>query len=143
MKRGNRIVRVCLAILFVVALGVAFVLAPTGGAAWGWPFEAVTQPHGVPIREATGWSFFPDEAVVLVCSKSAAVVGAIDLRSAAVDWLCGASVAGLILLGLRRRKRRTPEHRACPQCGYNLTGNISGRCSECGFSIEEASDVGQ
>lgn len=24
----------------------------------------------------------------------------------------------------------------CPECGYNLTGNVSGRCPECGTEIE-------
>lgn len=23
----------------------------------------------------------------------------------------------------------------CPQCGYNLTGNVSGRCPECGTPV--------
>jgi hypothetical protein len=31
-------------------------------------------------------------------------------------------------------RRRSPGH--CQQCGYNLTGNVSGRCPECGDSIE-------
>lgn len=26
----------------------------------------------------------------------------------------------------------------CPMCGYNLTGNISGRCPECGAPIDPA-----
>ena len=30
----------------------------------------------------------------------------------------------------RDRHRRLPGH--CRQCGYNLTGNVSGRCPECG-----------
>src|SRR4051812_10094305 len=30
----------------------------------------------------------------------------------------------------RRRLRRHPE--LCPACGYDLTGNVSGRCPECG-----------
>ena len=32
---------------------------------------------------------------------------------------------------LRRRKKRG----LCPQCGYDLTGNVSGVCSECGEKI--------
>jgi hypothetical protein len=30
----------------------------------------------------------------------------------------------------RSRKRRAPGH--CKECGYDLTGNASGRCPECG-----------
>jgi hypothetical protein len=34
------------------------------------------------------------------------------------------------LLARRVRRRKPPGH--CQQCGYNLTGNVSGRCPECG-----------
>lgn len=32
--------------------------------------------------------------------------------------------------------RRRPEPGRCANCGYNLTGNITGRCPECGASIQ-------
>ncbi len=35
---------------------------------------------------------------------------------------------------LWRKDRRIPEGH-CRNCGYNLTGNVSGKCSECGVSI--------
>ena len=35
----------------------------------------------------------------------------------------------------RRRRSRT---RYCRKCGYNLTGNVSGRCPECGTSVASA-----
>lgn len=34
-----------------------------------------------------------------------------------------------------RSSRRTPPH-CCQQCGYNLTGNESGVCPECGTEIK-------
>jgi hypothetical protein len=40
-----------------------------------------------------------------------------------------ACVAG-VLIALRRRAR--PRAGRCDVCGYNLTGNVSGRCPECG-----------
>ncbi len=42
-------------------------------------------------------------------------------------------VALCALLWLRRR-RALPGH--CQHCGYNLTGNVSGRCPECGQPVE-------
>jgi 4-amino-4-deoxy-L-arabinose transferase-like glycosyltransferase len=36
----------------------------------------------------------------------------------------------------RRRKLRSIEGVFCSKCGYNLTGNVSGVCSECGKAIE-------
>ena len=44
--------------------------------------------------------------------------------------LLPATIATVILW---RRDRIPPGH--CRQCGYNLTGNVSGRCSECGHAI--------
>jgi predicted Zn-ribbon and HTH transcriptional regulator len=32
----------------------------------------------------------------------------------------------------RRRRRYRLTHGLCLTCGYNLTGNVSGRCPECG-----------
>lgn len=28
-----------------------------------------------------------------------------------------------------------PDFDQCPQCSYNLTGNVSGRCPECGWKL--------
>ena len=36
---------------------------------------------------------------------------------------------------LWRRDRRFPDGH-CLRCGYNLTGNVSGKCSECGNIVE-------
>ena len=37
------------------------------------------------------------------------------------------------LLWWRDRRRFPPGY--CQHCGYNLTGNVSGRCPECGTTI--------
>jgi hypothetical protein len=47
----------------------------------------------------------------------------------------GAGVPTSVLWCLDRR-RGSPGH--CRACGYNLTGNVSGRCPECGQAIEPA-----
>jgi hypothetical protein len=36
---------------------------------------------------------------------------------------------------LRRRRSEEDDRDACLNCGYNLTGNISGMCPECGERI--------
>jgi hypothetical protein len=37
---------------------------------------------------------------------------------------------------LRRFGRKSAGANACRQCGYDLTGNISGTCPECGSRVE-------
>jgi hypothetical protein len=36
---------------------------------------------------------------------------------------------------LRRRRRRAQIVGVCFACGYNLTGNVSGTCPECGGTV--------
>ena len=50
-----------------------------------------------------------------------------------VLWAFG---PGIVLLFLRERYRREKLYRPCPSCGYNLTGNTSGVCPECGTDVE-------
>lgn len=52
-------------------------------------------------------------------------------------WLpfVAASVAGLLLVGVQRKHKPG----RCSSCGYNLTGNVSGRCPECGAVVGRAS----
>ncbi len=38
----------------------------------------------------------------------------------------------------RRRQRLLREHGLCLRCGYNLTGNLSGVCPECGTKIKSS-----
>ena len=40
----------------------------------------------------------------------------------------------LIMLSPRLLRSNVVEHR-CERCGYNLTGNVSGSCPECGVSV--------
>lgn len=41
-------------------------------------------------------------------------------------------------VGAAKHWWRTTRHRRghCRKCGYNLTGNVSGRCPECGTEVE-------
>jgi len=53
--------------------------------------------------------------------------------------ICATAVLPLLWCGAflssRMRRRRSPEDGACGNCGYNLTGNVSGVCPECGTAI--------
>ena len=57
----------------------------------------------------------------------------------AVWWLAAWRRLRPVCLRLRERAAndaRRRINRSCPACGYNLTGNISGRCPECGRRID-------
>ena len=41
-----------------------------------------------------------------------------------------------------RRAQVNPERNGCRKCGYNLTGNVSGVCPECGTAVEPEGDTG-
>lgn len=43
-----------------------------------------------------------------------------------------AALVALVSLGFRGRQVRTDQFRLCPACGYNITGNTTGKCPECG-----------
>jgi len=45
---------------------------------------------------------------------------------------------GLPTAWLWRRDRRRPRPGCCAACGYDLTGNVSGRCPECGTAVPSA-----
>ena len=46
--------------------------------------------------------------------------------------LCLFSISGVIAI-VRKAPGMPPGH--CTTCGYNLTGNVSGKCSECGAPV--------
>jgi hypothetical protein len=48
-------------------------------------------------------------------------------------WIPGVVGLGYFWFLLRRRRRICPGH--CPTCEYDLTGNMSGICPECGTAI--------
>ncbi len=52
-------------------------------------------------------------------------------------WLCFLLTATPTAVLFFRDRGRCPRGH-CQKCGYNLTGNVSGVCSECGMKIESA-----
>lgn len=47
-------------------------------------------------------------------------------------------LAAMIPTVLAWRRQREPLRGHCRKCGYDLTGNVTGRCPECGTKIETA-----
>jgi hypothetical protein len=64
----------------------------------------------------------------------------LDVRIFSLDfeWLLVASLAVPLLRLVQQMGRvRAKSHGLCPTCRYDLTGNLSGRCPECGEVVAE------
>jgi hypothetical protein len=88
-----------------------------------------------------GFIFASDQEALQFCEYTA------WNQSVSVRWpVPHCTVAAIALLAgwlLHRIARRTPRFRQtgrCPACGYDLTGNVSGVCPECGSADERDGD---
>ena len=51
-------------------------------------------------------------------------------------WMLFLPIAAVSLLAWRRARMRRPGH--CLNCGYDLIGNVSGVCPECGKEVQSS-----
>jgi len=72
-------------------------------------------------------------AACIVEGKSDALIGVAFIFGGGYAFAT-ALVVGIPFVVWRRRNRPKPRGH-CQSCGYNLTGNVSGICSECGQAI--------
>ena len=63
---------------------------------------------------------------------------AIRVHGAIVAGMCLAALLFIIGGGRVAARIFRRRHNLCLKCGYDLTGNVSGRCSECGTPVEGA-----
>jgi hypothetical protein len=90
---------------------------------YGWPAGAlVRRTYSWPQRDPEWVTSAKEDTGYILDPARLALEAAFY---SALLWLvlCG---PGVLRWWRRRRRGR------CVQCGYNLTGNISGRCPECG-----------
>ena len=109
----------------------------------GWMQKLVPRPPGWVYRSPVGW-MAPDETLGFTAlssrtTRADAVTGK-PITTAGTTlgvpyWFLAALTAALPLLSpwrARRHRRRLLALGRCPRCGYDLTGNVSGVCPECG-----------
>ena len=109
--------------LLVVWCGAFFVGVAAGGRHWvgaiaGFVSAAlggVAMEIGIALKEGVDWS-----VVLPVVLPLAAIPG---------------SILGLFGAGIFGPIPSASSTNECQACGYDLTGNVSGRCPECGNSI--------
>jgi hypothetical protein len=69
------------------------------------------------------------------------VVAIVFVVTVTADWRCGTVVAAIALFLFARRlitdklRRARRKRGHCVPCGYDLTGNESGACPECGEKV--------
>ena len=89
------------------------------------------------VVSLTGWHFWvawPSYRVVQVTLPIPATVGILAVPA----WMVTLVVAIPTFVLFRFDRRRIPPDH-CHKCGYNLTGNVSGRCPECGTPVKDES----
>ena len=97
--------------------------------------------HGGWIEQwAYGWSrkeFNPKYSALGFEYETANVNTAlVEVRISISHWFLTLIFTILPAIGLYKwNKRRKLGPNACPSCGYDLTGNESGECPECGKSV--------
>jgi hypothetical protein len=135
----------CLLAMLLYVVSSAVVVSAASGALGSKRFDIALVPGEIrltaqPALGTERWSF--DVMGVEnsgYFSRTSLVLGFGAIRSGGVQewyvplwpwpWLC---LAGAVLTFARGRPGDTPH---CPRCDYDLTGNVSGVCPECGESI--------
>ena len=109
----------------------------------------VVASYSLAIALTLGWSVPRAEAWLLVTVESPVILWAVamDALRGAVPWkIFTIAYAGYALgfvgvvvyramEGRQSRRVRRRRQGLCTRCGYDLTGNVSGRCPECGEHV--------
>lgn len=117
-----------------------------------WPLVhyAAAIAIGAAIRVAVGmdsWrhALLACTVMTIVAVASKPYVYFTEYKTVAIQlfpWIALATQAALLLAAcgcIPLRTRRLGRD-ACVSCGYNLTGNVSGRCPECGRMLADGAD---
>jgi hypothetical protein len=141
------------AVTFVIIM--TFTLPKTGGASYGlaWFQDPLVLPvtsMGVLISGLVGWPLFticgwrvPPATVAKITGGTTWIFIVVATPiNAGIGWIGSYIVCLLALIHCAARYRTPlypPGH--CQRCGYDLTGNESGICPECGTETRGLSKV--
>ncbi len=127
-----------------VFVGVVYEWSPGGSYGWTlWLTDGFLFIEPVPGRDALGWDYLwleelkeYDRTYGLGLPYVGRGYGGM-LSLGVPLWLVLIVVALPAYFLWRSERRPPPGH--CKSCGYDLTGNVSGMCSECGEAIPSRS----
>ena len=123
-----------LAVLIHTPLAVAFSFTSDYGTAVGAFLRALILVIDFPVACVALYVGFYAELLIPVRDYERVITLAFFVGLGGLQWfMLGwvfAGVFGFKTVSLRRSK---PENPRCHRCGYDLTGNLSGTCPECGL----------
>jgi hypothetical protein len=136
----------------VTVLSLVICVATVGVFAYSFLFDVILYSERFPLvrpNQLSGFDVIIREGRVLcrdeTCFQSAPVRGiafSLTARREIPLWSVAATaLVGALAISWRMRpsKGKPIKLGLCPSCSYDLTGNISGVCPECGMAIAAAS----
>ena len=101
---------------------------------WGGCLETSLYPAGLPTQ---GWfaAWQPYEVYWLPKLIHGRFSGVRTTHLFLPLWMPLLAIGSATILWWRRDRRYPPDH--CQKCGYDLTGNTSGVCPECGVAVAQ------
>ncbi len=102
-----------------------------------WPLVVVPLALAVAVAAIEAWRPYSEHLERTkrgIPSTSLWMDVGIPLTMAAFPLVAGAFYS-FVLIQLARASRQTSTPGVCPVCAYDLTGNVSGRCPECGERV--------
>ena len=90
-------------------------------------FQRRIQGHRIGRAIGIGWGTIA--GIILL------IVGYVQGESAALGAGAAVVLITAVILFATRKQVRIDQFRLCPKCGYNMTGNTTGKCPECGCFV--------
>ena len=125
--------------LLIVVIGLAIATGWGSVSAELEPFRVLLTESGLYVEFI--YDFERDRGITLAGPRGRFF----SLPGVALDWPFMAMatphwlhvIVALVWFVIPRLRRRTDGAHRCAACGYDLTGNVSGKCSECGTKKPE------
>lgn len=134
MSAFRRLALIMLIVLSGMVAGLLASAIPRGFGRYGWPSTVVRRAEGI-VRQYSevSWSIDRDHDLV-ARNQFQEVALVVHLLGLTINALLGAAL-GVVAYGFLRPFVFRARPGRCRHCGYDLTGNVSGNCPECGTPI--------